>query len=253
MAAHLEPEILIVDEVLAVGDAEFQQRCLGHMEDMEQLSADDRLRLASDAGGGAAVRPGDPHREGQRDARRAERRRRGQIVQSIGGSSSTRFWPDLDAAPGDELVRLRSVSVVDPDGAVIDAADLGESVGIEITYTVLRTTDRRSSRRSRSTTRGATSSSTRSTRARAGWSAVPPGEYASTAWIPGNLLNEGLMTVDVGVCSIGTLKLHPHAGSNDAVAFHVQDPGEGDSAKGRFAGQLHGVVRPLLEWTTREN
>ena len=69
---------------------------------------------------------------------------------------------------------------------------------------------------------------------------------------PGNLLNEGLITVDVGVCSIGTLKLHPHAGANDAVSFHVQDPGEGDSAKGRFAGQVHGVVRPLLEWTTRE-
>ena len=33
VAAHLEPEILLVDEVLAVGDAEFQQRCLGRMED----------------------------------------------------------------------------------------------------------------------------------------------------------------------------------------------------------------------------
>src|SRR5256886_2313541 len=32
VAAHLEPEILIVDEVLAVGDAEFQKRCLGKME-----------------------------------------------------------------------------------------------------------------------------------------------------------------------------------------------------------------------------
>src|SRR5207248_11293275 len=34
VAAHLEPEILLVDEVLAVGDAEFQQRCLGRMEDL---------------------------------------------------------------------------------------------------------------------------------------------------------------------------------------------------------------------------
>ena len=32
VAAHLEPEILIVDEVLAVGDAEFQKKCLGKME-----------------------------------------------------------------------------------------------------------------------------------------------------------------------------------------------------------------------------
>ncbi|MFM6521462.1 MAG: ABC transporter ATP-binding protein, partial [Microcystis panniformis] len=34
VAAHLEPEILIVDEVLAVGDAQFQKKCLGKMEDV---------------------------------------------------------------------------------------------------------------------------------------------------------------------------------------------------------------------------
>ena len=33
VAAHLEPEILIVDEVLAVGDAAFQKKCLGKMGD----------------------------------------------------------------------------------------------------------------------------------------------------------------------------------------------------------------------------
>ena len=48
------------------------------------------------------------------------------------------------------------------------------------------------------------------------------------------------MTVDVGVCSLGAPKLHPHAGRNDAVSFHVQDPGEGDSAKGLFTGQGRG-------------
>ena len=36
VAAHLEPEILIVDEVLAVGDAEFQRKCLGKMKDVSQ-------------------------------------------------------------------------------------------------------------------------------------------------------------------------------------------------------------------------
>ena len=34
VAAHFEPEILLVDEVLAVGDAEFQRRCLGRMEEL---------------------------------------------------------------------------------------------------------------------------------------------------------------------------------------------------------------------------
>ena len=39
VAAHLEPEILIVDEVLAVGDAEFQKKCLGKMEDVAARQA----------------------------------------------------------------------------------------------------------------------------------------------------------------------------------------------------------------------
>ena len=39
VAAHLEPEILLVDEVLAVGDAEFQRRCLGRMEDLRSRAA----------------------------------------------------------------------------------------------------------------------------------------------------------------------------------------------------------------------
>ncbi len=36
VAAHLEPEILIIDEVLAVGDQEFQNKCLGKMQDVAQ-------------------------------------------------------------------------------------------------------------------------------------------------------------------------------------------------------------------------
>jgi lipopolysaccharide transport system ATP-binding protein len=80
----------------------------------------------------------------------------------------------------------------------------------------------------------------------------PPGEYVATAWIPGNLLNEGLATVDVGVVSLHAPKLHPHAGLSGAVSFHVQDPGDGDSARGLFTGQVKGVVRPLLNWTTEE-
>ncbi len=39
VAAHLEPEILVVDEVLAVGDAEFQKKCLGKMKEVAEGEA----------------------------------------------------------------------------------------------------------------------------------------------------------------------------------------------------------------------
>jgi len=82
--------------------------------------------------------------------------------------------------------------------------------------------------------------------------ATRPGEYVSTAWIPANFLNEGFTTVHVTIASLGAPKLIPHAGTYDTLSFHVQDPGEGDSARGLFTGRFQGVTRPLLEWTTEE-
>jgi lipopolysaccharide transport system ATP-binding protein len=75
------------------------------------------------------------------------------------------------------------------------------------------------------------------------------GEYVSTAWIPGNLLNEGSVIVEAAVCSVDFPKLEHHAAVYEAISFEVLDPGEGDSARGVFAGQWRGVVRPLLDWT----
>ena len=63
VAAHLEPEILLVDEVLAVGDAEFQRRCLGRMEEFGNAGRTVRLRFACAAFDRAALRPRDLDRQ----------------------------------------------------------------------------------------------------------------------------------------------------------------------------------------------
>ena len=56
VAAHLEPEILIVDEVLAVGDAAFQKKCLGKMDDVAQRGPHGALRQPQHAGDRALCR-----------------------------------------------------------------------------------------------------------------------------------------------------------------------------------------------------
>jgi|KBSSwiStaDraftv2_1062776.scaffolds.fasta_scaffold151464_2 lipopolysaccharide transport system ATP-binding protein len=252
VAAHLEPEILLIDEVLAVGDAEFQRKCLGRMEDLSgsgrtivfvshQMQAVAQLCDRAILLEGGSIALDGP--SGDVVAR---------YLQEVGGSQSSRFWPDPDDAPHDESTRLRSIRVVDEGGETIDAVDVRAPVGIEIAFTILRSDgpavfpklklwDGR-----RNVICNALDTDPR-------WAETPaPGEYTSTAWIPGNLLNEGLVTVDAGLVSIGSPKLRPHAGCVDAVSFHVQDPGEGDTARGRFTGQLQGVVRPLLQWTTDE-
>jgi lipopolysaccharide transport system ATP-binding protein len=247
VAAHLEPEIMLVDEVLAVGDAEFQARCLGRMEDMGSTGRTvlfvshnmqavtqlcDRAILLD---GGRIVLDG-PSNEVV-----------AHYLQTAAGAGAIRTWPDDDQAPGDDLVRLRSVRIVASDGSTADFIDVREPVGIEIRFRVL----------------GSGPPVVPKVKLVAGghiafnamdvaprWlDPSPPGEYVATAWIPGNLLNEGLMRVDAAVCSIDSPKLHHHVSVHEAVTFHVQDPLEGDSSRGTFTGQWRGVVRPLLEWT----
>jgi lipopolysaccharide transport system ATP-binding protein len=251
VAAHLEPEILLVDEVLAVGDAEFQRRCLGRMEELsdtgrtlifvshQMQSISQLCDRALQLSGGRIVDDGPA---GDVVAR---------YLQTVTGSESEIIWPELETAPGSKWARLRSVRVVSEDGSTSSAIDVREPIGIEIGFTVLlpnvplfpkiKVYDRD----------GNVAFNAMDTSPR--WHEDPaPGDYVSTAWIPPNLLNEGLIAVDVDICAFGLHKLSSRAGKREAVSFYVEDPGEGDSAKGLFSGQWKGVVRPLLEWSTEE-
>jgi lipopolysaccharide transport system ATP-binding protein len=250
VAAHLEPEILLVDEVLAVGDAEFQKRCLGRMEtlgstgrtiifvshNMQTISQlCDRVvllehgRVAVDGPAGDVV---------------------AHYLQSSAGTGSVRVWSDEDA-PGDSLVRLRSVRAIGKDGTPVDMVDVRDRVGIEIGFRVLENGPPVVPKIRVLDGQGQVAFNAIDTDPR--WHRpTEPGSYTVTAWIPGNLLSEGLMLVDAAVVTLGTARFHHHAGVPEAVSFHVQDAGEGDSARGLFLGQWKGAVRPLLEWTDDE-
>jgi lipopolysaccharide transport system ATP-binding protein len=65
--------------------------------------------------------------------------------------------------------------------------------------------------------------------------------------IPGNLLAEGTLFVGAGVTS-QAMAMQFYEG--EAVAFHVIDSLDGNSARGDYAGTMSGVVRPMLEWRT---
>jgi lipopolysaccharide transport system ATP-binding protein len=248
VAAHLEPEIMLVDEVLAVGDAEFQQRCLGRMEDFSRTGRTvvfvshnmqainqlcDRAILLD---GGRVVVDGDTSAVVTR------------YLQSALGSTSQIAWPDDETAPGDDLARLLAVRVVDDDGDTIDNVDVRRPIGIEITYRVLREGPPVFAKIKLYDRPGDTAFNAMDVGAQ--WSDAVPGRYVTRGWIPANLLQEGRASVEAGLWTLNGPKLLPHGHRHDAVSFHVYDPGDGDSARGRFVGQLRGVVRPLLEWTT---
>jgi homopolymeric O-antigen transport system ATP-binding protein len=248
VAAHLEPEILLVDEVLAVGDAEFQRRCLGRMEEMGDSGrtvifvSHSMQAIAQLCDRAIWIDKGGVVKDGPSSDVVAE------YLQSGYGFGSSLTWPDTEA-PGDDLVRLRHARVVQ-GGKEAPAADVRSPVGIEIGFAVLRDGGPPVFPKIKLVdARGDVAFNAMDTSPR--WLDVtPPGEYVSTAWIPGNLLNEGMVTVQFGVMSLQAPKLYPHAGAH--LSFHVQDLGEGDTAKGLFTGQWKGVVRPLLEWTRDE-
>ena len=138
VAAHFEPDIMVVDEVLAVGDADFQRRSLGRMETIGDsgrtvlfvshnlqgiLQLCDRTILLQD---GRVVRNGPTpdvvaHYE-----------------QQTMGRGPEFVWDEPETAPGDDLVRLQSARVVDEDSTAAATLDVRGPIGIEIGFRVLR-------------------------------------------------------------------------------------------------------------------
>jgi lipopolysaccharide transport system ATP-binding protein len=249
VAAHLEPEILVIDEVLAVGDADFQRKCLNKMKDVGQegrtvifvshnmpaiMRMCDRVILLDE---GRVIADG-PSKE---------------VVSNYltaGSCIPTQHeWLDLAKAPGGEVARLHAVRVLMEDGRIQNTVDITQPLRVEMDFEVLKpghillphfglineegecafiTVDQDPTWRRRPR---------------------PKGRYVSTVWIPGNLLAEGTVFVDSHLI---TLEPDRVIFSEEAVvAFQVADGFTGDSARGDYVKDFPGIVRPLLKWTTR--
>jgi len=246
VAAHFEPEIMLVDEVLSVGDAEFQRRCLGRMEELG--NAGRTVLFVSHALPAVAqlcdraiwIESGQVVGDGRPAEVIAN------YLHQTHSSGSERTWPE-DSAPGNDLARILAIRVVPHEGMPPGVIDVRHPVGVEITFRVLRDGKPLFPKIKVLDQEGAVAFNAMDTDRR--WlEATTPGDYVATAWIPGNLLNEGSAIVEAAICSIDFPKLEHHAAVYEAVSFEVLDPGEGDSARGQFSGQWRGVVRPLLEW-----
>jgi lipopolysaccharide transport system ATP-binding protein len=249
VAAHLEPEILVVDEVLAVGDARFQRKCLDKMQDVGQhgrtvlfvshnMSAITRLcprTILLDEG---LVLKDGPSNEVV-----------GTYLNSGLGTTATREWPNEASAPGNEVVRLRAVRVRTGDGEIKESIDIRQPVCLEVEYEVLQGGHVLVPNFGVYNEEGALVFLTHESDPEWKRKDKPPGCYVSRAWIPGNFLSEGSLVVGVAISQhVPSVELHVHYG--DAVAFQVVDSMDGDSARGDYGGPLPGVVRPLLEWKT---
>jgi lipopolysaccharide transport system ATP-binding protein len=250
VAAHLEPEILLIDEVLAVGDVSFQKKCLSKMEDVSScgrtvlfvshnMQAVTRLcpRTILLNGGGLQA-DGPSHK----------------IIsiymESEKSTKAERLWQDLATAPGDDIVRLCAVRARTEDGEVAESVDIRKPVALEMEYEILQPsyifipyfhvlnedgteiftpfdTDPEWRNRPR-----------------------PVGRYVSTAWIPGDLLNEGILYIGAAMRTLNPIVRRIRM--DNAIAFQavevIKDHSNYDDHVGKFCG---GVVRPILKWETK--
>lgn len=247
VAAHMESEILLVDEVLAVGDAEFQKRCLGKMEEVGSQgrtvlfvshSMPMILRLCSRVvmlGQGKIVADGTPHQVTR------------EYLHSDGGSPAERVWPNRDKAPGDKVARLGAVRVLDDRGEVAEVVDIRKPVSIEVEYWNLQSSLRPTVSMHFINEDGVTLFCTNDWSNRDWWhTSRAPGLVRARCKIPGNFLAEGRVFLLVAVCSYNPDVVH--AIEQDAVSFQVVESGEGASVRGVYAPAWPGVVRPMLEW-----
>ena len=248
VAAHLNPEILIVDEVLAVGDAAFQKKCLGKMEGVAKegrtiffvshnMPAVTRLcQRAILLENGKLCRDGNSHEVVNA------------YLHSELGTISSREWTDPLRAPGGEVARLRAVRVCTSDGRSEEAFDIRKPVGLEMEYEVLKPGYKFLPAMELWNDEGVCLIDSIEYDPNWRGQVRPPGRYRSTAWIPGNYLAEGTMFVSAYLETVDP-KIKQFY-EKQVVAFTVVDSGEGDSARGDFAGKLRGVVRPRLDWST---
>src|SRR5262245_4566109 len=249
VAAHLDPEILVVDEVLAVGDAKFQKKCLDKMDDAGRTgrtvlfvspNMQAVTRLSSRCvllTAGKVMLDGAPPQVATA------------YLSSGIGSSAERTWSDLDTAPGDDVVRLTAVRVRSESGALVDAIDIRRSVGVQLEYEVLEPGHVFLPHFCLRNEDGVLLFSSQDVDP--GWRRRrrPVGRYVSTGWIPGNLLAEGSMSVDAHMVTLMPEALHFRV--RDAVGFRVIDCLEsGDTARGDYPRPIPGVMRPLFRWTT---
>ena len=156
--------------------------------------------------------------------------------------------PSLNEAPGDGNVRLRALRVIDAEGNVGEGFDIRKPVGLQMEFDVLQPGQLLMPYFHLANDEGTVMFSTIDQDTR--WHTEPrmPGRYVSTAWIPGNLLSEGMVYVSAAMRT--KVRKHRPFQEGDAVAFNVIDTMEGGSARGEWAGRLLGAVRPKLDWTT---
>ena len=245
VAAHMEPEILVVDEVLAVGDAEFQKKCLGKMGDVAQQG---RTVLFVSHNMSAILRL--THEsivldKGRLLLRAPSTQAVDFYLSSGHAHAGERFWDEDEVSISAAPFRPIALRVRDRRGRVIDTVRSTEPAIIEMEYHLSSPLTGLRVGFYLSTMRGEyvlTSFDTDDPKQFEKHGTRNAGRYASRCTLPADLLNEGRYALGVNASSFG---IRRYFQDEQALAFNVDASG----APGTHWPELRvGPIRPRLDW-----
>jgi lipopolysaccharide transport system ATP-binding protein len=241
VAAHLEPEILIVDEVLAVGDAAFQKRCLGKMHDVARAGRTVLFVSHNMVAVQTLCQRGLLLSDGAISVDATAATAISHYLHSFHQGGYKAEWASPEMAPGNETCKIKRVAVAAAPPSTNGTISMQSPVQVETDYWVLRSGKTLHITYHLVNDQGIVVLTT--------WSKAfshDRGCYRAICEIPANLLNSGgyylkLLVVENENC--------PAFQQDQIAAFEVVD---GSSRDGASMGREPGVVQPSLRWETRK-
>ncbi|MBJ7880585.1 ABC transporter ATP-binding protein [Gelidibacter salicanalis] len=248
VAAHLEPDILVIDEVLAVGDAEFQKKAIGKMQDISKGEGRTVLFVSHNMD------------SIMRLCTRAILMKNGHIIKSGKvshvidtylstefGATSSKVWKNKN---GNDIVKLLSVKAHDQAFEMIDNFKITQKIGVTVTYEVIDSGHKIHSALNFFNSSGVNIFDSHENNTILYHEKKQSGIYEATVWIYENIFSEGVIVVGVALVTHDPFKVHFH--ERDAIAFNVVEDLKNSPTRGDYVGSLPGVIRPNLKWESHK-
>jgi lipopolysaccharide transport system ATP-binding protein len=242
VAAHLEPDILVVDEVLAVGDAEFQKKAIGKMQDISSGTGRTVLFVSHNMAAVSQLCPTAILLKGGN----CEKPDRSDIVikSYLTGQNKQlgeKKW-EIENAPGDDWVKLLSCNIIQ-DNCSVSVVDINKPSSIEIKMQILQDVENLNA--------GINIYNTEETCVfdRVDWvpNMLKKGTYIKILYIPEQTLAESQYSVLVHLTFIDPTRISVM--QKDAIIFETIDSNHPDSVRGLYKGTWPGVIRLALKWS----
>jgi len=248
VAAHLEPEVLIIDEVLAVGDAEFQKKCLGKMQDISKggrtviFVSHSMQTVTSLCNKCILLEKGHIKRQGPPSE---------VIVDYLGGDQGGNGrveFGDLGKRVGDEYVQLLYGEVAERDGCASIEVGIRSPISVRMGFRVLKRSSIRYIPNFHFVVPGGMYAFVSSPEE---YSELPPGDYEAVCEIQGDFLNEGAYFVGMAISSYEP-GLTIHFFEQSVITFNVKDSMDDSFGRHGYVNVMPGVVRPRMPWSVTE-